>query len=312
MITFGPIPSRRLGRSLGIDNVPAKVCSYSCVYCQIGRTDRLTAVRRGYYSPEEVRAEVTDRLAQLAERGEAVDHLSFVPEGEPTLDANLGRSILALRPLGIPVAVITNGSLVDRPDVRADLLHADWVSLKVDGGTTPYWRAVDRPHGALRLPEIRKGMLRFAAEFGGTLVTETMLVAGVNDGEASLRAVAALLAELRPSVAYVLVPVRPPAESWVEAPAEPALGLARSILAESVERVELVTGFEPEALACTGDAADDLLRAAAVHPVRAAAARELLALGGLEWSVAERLIAEGRLAEVEYGGNPFLITRRWR
>jgi wyosine [tRNA(Phe)-imidazoG37] synthetase (radical SAM superfamily) len=118
MLTFGPVPSRRLGRSLGINNIPPKSCTYSCVYCQVGPTPRTEVLPRAFYAPTQIVQEVKAHLARLRERGERVDYLTFVPDGEPTLDSRLGETIDRLRPLGIPIAVISNGSLLSREDVR--------------------------------------------------------------------------------------------------------------------------------------------------------------------------------------------------
>jgi MoaA/NifB/PqqE/SkfB family radical SAM enzyme len=129
---FGPVPSRRLGRSLGINNVPPKSCSYSCVYCQVGRTPEGGIEPRTFHSPEELICVVTSRVQTLRERGEAVDYLTFVPDGEPCLDSRLAEEIDALRSLDVPIAVISNGSLLWREDARKALALAAWVSLKVD------------------------------------------------------------------------------------------------------------------------------------------------------------------------------------
>ena len=132
MIAFGPVPSRRLGRSLGINNIPPKVCTYSCIYCQVGRTLDMQVERRSFYNPDDIAAEVREKVEKAKAVGESIDYLTFVPDGEPTLDANLGREIELLRPLGLKIAVISNGSLITRTDVRDELMQADWVSLKVD------------------------------------------------------------------------------------------------------------------------------------------------------------------------------------
>ena len=132
MITFGPVPSRRLGRSLGINNIPPKVCSYSCAYCQVGRTTQMEVERRPFYRPEEILDEVREKVENSWEQGKAIDYLTFVPDGEPTLDINLGREIEILKPLGIKVAVISNASLIWNEGVREVLSKADWVSLKVE------------------------------------------------------------------------------------------------------------------------------------------------------------------------------------
>ncbi|MCK4471545.1 MAG: radical SAM protein, partial [Anaerolineae bacterium] len=117
MIAFGPVPSRRLGRSLGINNIPPKICTYSCVYCQLGRTIKMQIKRHAFYEPEKVLQDVHDKVEKVRETGERIDYLTFVPDGEPTLDVNLGREIELLRPLGIKIAVISNGSLIGREDV---------------------------------------------------------------------------------------------------------------------------------------------------------------------------------------------------
>jgi wyosine [tRNA(Phe)-imidazoG37] synthetase (radical SAM superfamily) len=136
---FGPVPSRRLGRSLGIGNVPAKTCSYSCVYCQVGPTPATEIEPRKFWPAGAVVEAVTRHVEKLRERGEGIDFLTFVPDGEPTLDADLGEEIDGLRALAIPVAVISNGSLSFREEVRAALSKADWVSLKVDAVDEATW-----------------------------------------------------------------------------------------------------------------------------------------------------------------------------
>lgn len=120
-ITFGPVPSRRLGRSLGINNVTAKTCSYACIYCQVGPTTEYCIEPREFFTPREIRDAVSVHLERLRAGGQRVDYLTFVPDGEPTLDSRLGESIAVLREFGIPVAVLTNASLLSRPGVRARL-----------------------------------------------------------------------------------------------------------------------------------------------------------------------------------------------
>jgi hypothetical protein len=133
-LAFGPIPSRRLGRSLGINNIPPKVCSYGCVYCQVGATPSPQLEPRPIYPPEDLARAVARHVELVRARGERIDHLTFAPDGEPTLDANLGRVIRLLRPLEIPIAVISNGSLTWRPEVRDALRAADWVLGRCGGG----------------------------------------------------------------------------------------------------------------------------------------------------------------------------------
>ena len=120
-IVFGPIPSRRLGRSLGVNNIPPKICSYSCVYCQVGLTTQISFKRKEYYSPMIVYTEVKDRLKELKINKEQINYLSFVPDGEPTLDINLYETIQSLQDFGIKIAVFTNSSLIWKKEVKAAL-----------------------------------------------------------------------------------------------------------------------------------------------------------------------------------------------
>ena len=175
MIAYGPVPSRRLGRSLGINNIPPKICSYSCVYCQLGRTKKRQVNRTTFYDPQKVLKDVRDKVQEVKQRGESIDYLTFVSDGEPTLDINLGHAIELLKPLGIKIAVITNASLIWREDVREELLKADWVSLKMDAKAAEVWRRINRPHGTLNLQAILNGALKFAKRYHGELTTETML-----------------------------------------------------------------------------------------------------------------------------------------
>lgn len=309
MIAFGPVPSRRLGRSLGINNIPPKICTYSCVYCQLGRTIKMQVKRGVFYEPDEILQDVHDKVEKARETGEAIDYLTFVPDGEPTLDINLGREIELLRPLGIKIAVITNGSLIGREDVREDLLGADWVSLKMDSTRREIWRKIDRPHGTLRLAPILDGAVEFAKAFEGALVTETMLVEGVNDDDDQIGEVADFLARLKPAVAYLAIPTRPPAEEWVQPPSEEVINRAYQIFGEKVDRVEYLIGYEGNAFAFTGDVEEDLLSITSVHPMREDAVSEFLARAGVDWPVVRNLTERGQLVEMAYEGHKFYMRK---
>jgi wyosine [tRNA(Phe)-imidazoG37] synthetase (radical SAM superfamily) len=309
MIAFGPVPSRRLGRSLGINNIPPKVCTYSCAYCQLGRTIQMQVERRAFYAPEQILRDVQDKVEQAREAGEPIDFLTFVPDGEPTLDINLGRAIELLRSLGIQIAVITNSSLVGREDVQRDLMRADWVSLKVDAVQEEVWRRIDRPHGSLQLRSILDGALEFAECFKGEVATETMLAEGINDGDDHIRDVCGFLARLKPAMAYVAIPTRPPAEKWVRAPNEEVINRTYQILSKSVDHVEYLIGYEGNAFAFTGNVEDDLLGITAVHPMRRDAVGEFLARAGAEWPAVHRLVDQGQLVQTEHEGRQFYMRR---
>ena len=309
MIAFGPVPSRRLGRSLGINNIPPKVCTYSCVYCQLGRTIEMQVEPRAFYEPQEIWQDVQHKVEKAKEVRETIDYLTFVPDGEPTLDVNLGYEIELLKSLGLRVAVITNGSLIWREDVREDLRGADWVSLKVDSTQEEVWRRINRPHRTLQLASILDGMLEFAGVYSGELVTETMLVEGVNDSDDHLGEVADFLARLRPARAYLAIPTRPPAEEWARPPSEQAINRAYQIVSERVDQMEYLIGYEGNAFAFTGNVEEDLLSITAVHPMREEALSEFLMRAGADWPVVQGLIARGQLIEMEYEGRKFYMRK---
>ncbi len=306
---FGPVPSRRLGHSLGINNIPPKICTYSCVYCQLGRTWAMRVERSSFFDPEHILREVEAKTAAAREAGEPIDYLSFVPDGEPTLERHLGHEIALLKPLGIKIAAITNASLLWSEDVRNDLMQADWVSVKIDAVNPAVWRRIDRPHGSLRLGPIREGLLQFGRTYPGELVTETMLVDGVNTDDRWISEVADLVGELRPATAYLSTPTRPPAEAWVGPPAAESLNRAYQLFSERVNCVECLIGYEGNAFAITGDVEIDLLSITAVHPMREDAVAAYLSRAGAEWSVVNELIASDRLVRTSYLGADYYLRR---
>lgn len=306
-VTFGPVPSRRLGHSLGLNNIPPKHCSYSCIYCQVGPTAAQEIAPRTFYLPETILREVGQRLEAVRAQGETVDYLTFVPDGEPTLDVNLGESIDALRPLGLPIAVISNASLIWRPEVREALGRADWVSVKVDSVDEATWRRINQPHPDLNLPDILDGIRSFAATYGGTLASETLLVAGVNDDAAGVEAVARFIAEAGIRLAYLAIPHRPPADSTVACPDETTVTRAWHILAERVGQVELLTAYEGDAFPPLDDPRGQLLAVTAVHPMRESAVRALLTRAGMDMALAQELVDSGELRRVNHGGEVFYI-----
>jgi wyosine [tRNA(Phe)-imidazoG37] synthetase (radical SAM superfamily) len=310
-LAFGPVPSRRLGKSLGINNIPPKVCSYSCVYCQLGKTSENIVERRVFYQPCEVLNEVRRRVDNAAARNERIDYLTFVSDGEPTLDINLGREILLLKRIGIPIAVLTNASILWLKDVRQDLLKADLVSLKVDAVSEDLWRRINRPHKDLRLNMILKGIQDFAESFKGAVVSETMLVDGI-DYTNEFKRISEFLAGLKKlNRAYIAVPTRPPTETWAKPAQEKVVNLAFQVFSEElgIDRVEYLIGYEGNAFAFTGDVEKDLLSIMAVHPMRGEAVKEFLRKANAGWQIIEKLLAAEKLVELEYGEDMFYMRK---
>ncbi len=307
MLAFGPVPSRRLGRSLGINNIPPKLCTYSCVYCQVGRTQSFQVDRRGFYSPEKILNEVTEKMRQAQTRDERIDYLAFVPDGEPTLDSRLGESIRAVKSLGVKTAVITNGSLIFKEDVQRDLAEADWVSIKIDSTSKSIWKKTNRPHSNFKLDAILGGITDFCSGYSGELTTETMLVEAVNDSCENLESIANFLHKIQPGRAYISIPTRPPAEKWVSPPTESTMNHAYQCFCNSIEHVEYLIGYEGDAFASSGNPVQDILSITAVHPMREDAVKKMLSKTASPWSVVAALLNKQVLAETVYGNHKFYV-----
>ena len=310
MQVFGPVPSRRLGLSLGINHLPPKTCSYSCVYCQLGRTSSMTANRTVFSDPLEIYQLVKNYLDDLKAKDIFPDVVTFVSNGEPTLDKSLGEIIRRVKPLGVKTAVITNASLLWHPDVHAQLLHADFVSIKVDSVMAETWHRIDRPHGTLRLDKIANGIHSFAQDYRGTLLTETMLISGANDTEEEATAAAAFIADLHPDTAYLALPLRPPAEDWVHPPNEERLMDVYQIFSAHLPKVELLMGLPETDLATIGEEPiQQLLSTLMVHPLPKKDVLKYLKKNNFDWSMIEELIEKNMLRSISTQGKEFLVRK---
>jgi wyosine [tRNA(Phe)-imidazoG37] synthetase (radical SAM superfamily) len=224
---FGPVLSRRLGYSLGLDVTPLKTCTYNCIYCQLGRTTLQTIERKEYVPAAEVMAELADYVAN---EGQA-DYITFSGSGEPTLHSKLGEMITKAKGLStIPVAVLTCGALMYDPQVRHELAMADVVLPSVDAASPRIFSAINRPHGRLDLAEIITGLKRFREEYAGKIWLEIMLVRGVNDGAEEVALLRQALDLIKPDKVHLNTVIRPPAESKAGALSEAELQAVQRIL----------------------------------------------------------------------------------
>ena len=206
---YGPVPSRRLGLSLGVSPIPKKTCNYSCVYCQLGRTDHMTNKRQLFFELNEIIAEFDEVLNSNID----YDVVTVVGEGEPTLYIKLGELISEIKKrTDKPVAVITNGTLFDDMNLRSELCQADIVLPTFDAYDEASFKRINRPHGSINYRKTREGLKLFSEEFTGQLWLELMIMDGVNDDDESLREYAEALKEFRYDRLYINTPARPPAE----------------------------------------------------------------------------------------------------
>ena len=305
MILFGPIPSRRLGRSLGINNIPPKVCSYSCVYCQVGLTTQLSVDRKDYYTPLIIYTETKNRLFELKSSDEVVDYLSFVPDGEPTLDVNLYETIQLLQDFGIKVAVFTNSSLIWKKEVQEALKLADYVSVKIDAIDESTWKHINHPALSLNLNKILDGILEFKEKYNSTLVTETMLIDGINDNEDELIKVAHFIVKVDPEIAYLTIPTRPTPLLNIHRPERIKTKNLYRIVKSIFNRTELLDEYEGTEFSITSETEESLISIMAVHPMRKDAVEKYLKKSNSSWNTVRKLMDEEKIKELDYDDYKF-------
>lgn len=229
---FGPVPSRRLGYSLRIDSIPFKTCTLNCIYCQLGRTAHTTLLRKEYVTVEEIIKEVKAAISS----GKTIDYLTFSGSGEPTLNSKIGEMIRKIKKFtSIPIAVITNGTLLCLREVREDLKAADVVIPSLDAATQKTFEKINRPFPSLRIEEIIGGIVEFRKIFAGKLYLEIMLVKGINDSPQELLAIKKAVKEINPDKIQLNTPVRPPAEAWITAVEKEQLEKIKELLGEKAE-----------------------------------------------------------------------------
>jgi len=209
---FGPVPSRRLGRSLGVDLVPYKTCTFDCIYCDLGRTTRKTISRQSYVSPEEIQGELELYLSALDKKP---DFITLSGSGEPTLNTNIGEIIRRIKDItSIPVAILTNSSLLSLDKVRRDLSEADVVLPSLDAVTPAFFEYINRPHTSLRIEGIISGLIQLRKQYRGQIWLEILFCRGVNDGKEEIEKLKAVIEGIKPDRIQLNTPVRPPAENF--------------------------------------------------------------------------------------------------
>lgn len=302
-IVFGPVPSRRLGRSLGINNVPPKICSYSCIYCQVGSTSKKLISRENYYSPDHIFDEVKSKVVSIGK--DKIDYLTFVSDGEPTLNINLGPTIDRLKKLGIKIAIISNASLLWREEVKEAVSKADFVSVKVDAADEKTWKMINCPHKSLNLDVIQKHILEFSKQFEGELHTETMLIKNLNDDYQSIQNIAEFISKIGPASAYLAIPIRPTLSNKIYPAEFDTLKKASGIFKSYNIKAKYLNDYEGNDFVSSENIEQDILTITAVHPMREEAVEKLLKNAGQKWAVVEKLIAQNQIEKKQYNGKVF-------
>ena len=296
---FGPVPSRRLGQSLGIDTIPLKTCNWNCVYCQLGRTQPVTHKRKNYFPSADILAEVG--LVLAAHKPGDIDWVTFVGSGEPTLHASIGGLVEQVKTLAkIPVAVITNGSLLYDPHVRRELAVADAVLPTLDAGTLELYRRINRPHPAATFQRLVTGLIDFRQQYSGQLWVEVMLMRDLNDTEQALQDIARILRRVEPDEIHISLPTRPPAETWVQPADEEGVMRALVILGEVARALHPAAGsFDVSGYENLADAVIGIITR---HPMRQEELERTL-----EQAAPGQV--DNVLAELEQGGRAQVVER---
>ncbi len=209
---FGPVPSRRLGRSLGVDIVPPKTCTMDCVYCQLGPGGKKTIERKDYVPIDDVLSQLKDRIAQ----GINADYITISGSGEPTLHCHLGQLIEGIKKLtDIPVAVLTNGTLLYDPSVRADCAKADLVLPSLDAGDEQTFQKINLPHTDITFQKLIDGLCAFRAEFKGQIWLEVFFCQGINTNQEQVEKIRKVAEKIKPDKIQINTAVRPTAEKEI-------------------------------------------------------------------------------------------------
>ena len=251
---YGPVPSRRLGLSLGVDIVPMKTCSLSCIYCQVGETPQTTITRKEYVSVPEILQELKDYF----KRGQQTDWVTFSGSGEPTLNSGIGAIIKGIRNItDTPICVITNGTLLWDLQVRRDILNTDAVMPSLDSAIDRTFRKINRPHPDLKIDNIIEGLVAFRNVYQGKIWLEILLVAGINDSQEELDALHSAIERISPDSIQLNTVVRPPSVTSVKPVTSERL---EEIREQFGEKAEIIASFKDSSMRSEEIEIDDIRR----------------------------------------------------
>jgi len=305
---FGPVSSRRLGQSLGVDLLPPKSCSWNCVYCQLGKTRKFVTERQEFFPREDILEEIRQAIAANKE----LDWITFVGFGETMLYKGIGWLIGEVKKLTTtPVAVITNGSLLYLPEVREELFMADAVLPSLNAGSEALHKQIDRPAAGLTFRQHVEGLAAFRREYKGRLWIEVMLLGGINDSDEALHELAAVIKEINPDMVHLVLPTRPAPEQEVRLPSEERIEEVIAILSTVAPVVHPVKGTME-----LRNAPDMLQAVTAIvsrHPVQQRELQKAIAdcfpgENDKISAVMQDMLATGRFKLVEHEGEPYWVV----
>ncbi|TKJ23190.1 MAG: radical SAM protein [Promethearchaeota archaeon Loki_b32] len=301
---YGPVPSRRLGNSLGIDPLPSKTCNYQCIYCQLGKTNNFTNIRKNYFPKKDTLTEI-EKAIKLNEN--KFDYITFVGSGEPTLYKDLKDLIIKAKELSEkPVCVITNGSLLYEKEVQNALISSDVVLPSLDAGDETSFIKINRPHPSISFDNLIKGFIDFRKIFKGKFWIEVMLMKGINDTKEELLKIKEKLDLIKPDRIDINVPIRPPVEKWVKIPDKNIISLLNAIFGDYTNI------FFPEEgtfKIYSSNFENEILSILKRHPMRQKQIIETFSSSGFSKNVVisnlKKLKSENKIKEISYNKQIF-------
>ncbi|NTW53131.1 MAG: radical SAM protein [Chlorobiaceae bacterium] len=306
---FGPVSSKRLGHSLGVDLLPSKSCSWNCIYCQLGRTKQFVSERSEFF-PKEL---ILEEILQAVETQTAIDWITFVGSGETMLYKPVGWLVREVKKAtSIPVAVITNGSLLHLPEVRQELLETDAVLPSLNAGSEELFNRIDRPAPGFSFQQHIEGLKRFRQEYSGKLWVEVMLIAGLNDTDEALGDMAAILTDVHPDMIHIVLPTRPAPDGLVGMPDDDRIERAVFILSRAAPVIHPAKG-EME-LGSAENLLETVTGIAVRHPLQereleAAIGRLFPGMPTKVHEAMESMMASGRFDKVLQGEELYWVMR---
>ena len=264
-------------------------------------------IRQSFCDTDKLILQIKNRMSSLRADHKKIDYITFVPDGEPTLELQLGAFLQELKPIPIPTAVITNGSMLWKPSVRKDLKYADLVSIKVDTCDPILWKEINHPHPDLDLDKVLEGILNFKDNYEGKIITETMLLRGINDQPLVNEMTAKFIHKINPTCAYLSTPTRPPAERKTLPALPENIAGVHQVFLEALNRVELLITPEEGDFVLRGDVSQEILNITALHPLSKDKLEKILQDAGEKWETVDKLLEDEKLREVHYSGVFFYI-----
>jgi wyosine [tRNA(Phe)-imidazoG37] synthetase (radical SAM superfamily) len=297
---YGPVPSRRLGFSLGVDIVPYKTCTINCIYCQIGRTTHKTLDRKQYAPKTDILQEVKEAL----ESRQRIDYITFSGSGEPTLNSEIGALIGEVKSLtSLPVAVLTNSTLLFMDDVQRDLMDADVVLPSLDAASSGIFRKVNRPHHSLHIETIIDGLKEFRKRYRGQMWLEVMLIKDYNESIEELSLIRDAISEIQPDRVHLNTVIRPPSELFAKPLSREEMAAAKKILGEDCE---IVAEFHGQSTGGTDSVEDAIVEMAERRPLTTLDIANVLGISETNaGQMIQGLREQSRIEERQYHGEKY-------